>query len=354
MRTRSGFLTCEIMSEQPHILILNTGGTIGMVMDPESGALKPFDFDNLFEQLPTLRLFNYHIDNYCFEPLIDSSNMNPGSWRKIVEVIEEKYELYDGFVILHGSDTMAYTASALSFMLQNLNKPVILTGSQLPLGMIRTDGRENLLTAVEIAAAREDDTPVVTEVCIYFENQLFRGNRTHKFNAQNFEAFRSFNYPPLAQVGIVIDYNRSVIHKPNFKKLKVYSRLETHISILKLFPGISEETVEAILNTRGLKALILETYGSGNGPTDEWFVNLIAKAIKSGIIVLNITQCQVGNVEMGKYETSIPLKEAGVISGRDMTIEAGVTKLMHVLGNYNTPQEITENLNKSMVGEMTL
>jgi len=342
------------MSEQPSILILNTGGTIGMVMDPESGALKPFDFENLFDQLPTLRLFNYKIDNYCFDPLIDSSNMNPESWKKIVSVIEEKYELYDGFVILHGSDTMAYTASALSFMLQNLNKPVILTGSQLPLGMIRTDGRENLLTAVEIAAAREDDTPLVPEISIYFENQLFRGNRTHKFNAQNFEAFRSFNYPPLAQVGIIIDYNRHAILKPKFKKLKVYRELDPHVTVLKLFPGISREAVEAIAGTPGLKALIIETFGSGNGPTEKWFVDVITDTIKRGIFVLNITQCQVGSVEMGKYETSIPLKQAGVISGKDMTTEAALVKLMHVLANYPTPHEVKEIMTKSLVGEMTV
>jgi len=325
-----------------------------MVMDPETGALKPFDFENLFEQLPTLRLFNYKIDNYCFDPLIDSSNMNPESWKKIVEVIEEKYEFYDGFVILHGSDTMAYTASALSFMLQNLNKPVILTGSQLPLGMIRTDGRENLLTAVEIAAASEDETPLVPEVCIYFENQLFRGNRTHKFNAQNFEAFRSFNYPPLAQVGVVIDYNRNAILKPNFKKLRIHRELDSNVAVLKLFPGISKETAEAIVHTKGLRAIILETFGSGNAPTDKWFINLMEETIKSGIFVLNITQCQVGSVEMGKYETSIPLKKAGIISGKDMTTEAALVKLMHVLANYNSPQEITEILAKSVVGEMTV
>lgn len=342
------------MHEQPSILILNTGGTIGMVIDPDTGALKPFDFDNLFEQLPTLRLFNFRIDNYCFDPLIDSSNMNPESWRKIVEVIEEKYELYDGFVILHGSDTMAYTASALSFMLQNLNKPVILTGSQLPLGMIRTDGRENLLTAVEIAAAKEDETPIVPEVCIYFENRLYRGNRTHKFNAQNFEAFRSFNYPPLAQVGVMIDYNKNAILKPNFKKLKVFKELDTSVSILRLFPGISKDTTEAIVQSRGLKALILETYGSGNGPTEKWFIDLLERSIKSGLFVLNITQCQVGIVEMGKYETSIPLKKAGVLSGRDMTTEAAVVKLMHVLANSSSSVEIEEALNKSLVGEMTL
>jgi L-asparaginase len=298
-------------------------------------------------------LFNYHIDNYCFDPLIDSSNMDPESWIKIAGVIEEKYESYDGFVVLHGSDTMAYTASALSFMLQNLNKPVILTGSQLPLGMIRTDGRENLLTAVEIAAAREEDTPVVPEVSIYFENQLLRGNRTHKFNAQNFEAFHSFNYPALATVGITIDYNRRAIQPPNFKKLKVYKNLGADVGILKLFPGISEQNVRAVLSQEGLQVLILETFGSGNGPTSEWFIKALREAISEGLIVLNITQCQVGKVEMGKYETSVPLKEVGVISGKDMTTEAAIAKAMHLTGNHKTASKIKELLSVSMVGEMS-
>jgi L-asparaginase len=341
------------MNEQPAILILNTGGTIGMIRDRENGALKPFNFNDLFELLPTLKLFNYRIDHFSFDPLIDSSNMNPGSWGMIVDKIEENYESYDGFVILHGSDTMAYTASALSFMLQNLNKPVILTGSQLPLGMVRTDGRENLLTAVEIAAASEDETPIVPEVCIYFENQLFRGNRTHKFNAQNFEAFRSFNYPPLVDAGISLNYNTNYIHKPNFKKLKVYKSLNTNVTILKLFPGITRAAVESLLSIQDLEGVVLETFGSGNAMSDDWFINLISKAIKRGVIVLNVTQCQVGRVTMGKYETSIPLKEAGVVDGKDITTEAAVTKMMYLLGNCKTHEEVKEMLVKSLVGEIT-
>ena len=231
------------MDNRKSILLIYTGGTIGMVQDKDSGALYPIDIDNLYKHIPVLESFHYNIECYSFDPLIDSADMSPAFWIKLAEVIEEKYEQYDGFVVLHGSDTMAYTASMLSFMLENLNKAVILTGSQLPLGVIRTDGRENLINAIEIAAAKIDDTPVVPEVCIYFENQLLRGNRTHKYNAENFDAFLSGNFPVLAEVGVHIKYNFNYILKPNFKKLKVHKDLETNVAILKLFPGISRDVV---------------------------------------------------------------------------------------------------------------
>jgi L-asparaginase len=300
-----------------------------------------------------LKLLDYHIGNYCFNPVIDSSNMNPRFWAAIAEVIEKNYESYDGFVVLHGSDTMAYTASALSFMLENLNKPVVLTGSQLPLGMIRTDGRENFITSIEIAAARIDDTPVVPEVCIYFENQLLRGNRTIKYNAENFQAFKSPNYPSLADVGVYIKYHHANIRKPNFKNLKVNSRMDNSVSILKLYPGISENSVKAIVQTEGLKALILETFGSGNAPTEAWFLSLLEKTIKKGIIILNVSQCQGGSVEMDKYQTGVTLQNIGVISGNDITTEAAITKLMFLLANENSTPNIQKKLSISLRGEIT-
>lgn len=343
--------------EQTHkssILVIYTGGTIGMIRDAETGALKPFNFDNIYDQLPSLKLFDFAIDNYCFDPLIDSSNMQPGNWIEIGKVILNRYEDYDGFVVLHGTDTMAYTASALSFMLENLNKPVILTGSQLPLGMVRTDGRENFVTALEIAAATIDDTPIVPEVAIYFENQLMRGNRTIKFSAEHFEAFRSPNYPLLASAGIEIRYNFANIRKPNFKKLRLNTRLCADIAIIKLFPGISGKVVNAILHTEGLKGVVLETYGKGNAPTDDWLLDALRQAKEKGVVVLNVTQCQGGSVEMEKYQTGMALKKAGVVGGFDITTEAAIAKMMYAAGNSRKPADIEEMMSVSLAGEVTL
>ncbi len=342
------------MENEISLLIIYTGGTIGMIKNPETGSLRPFNFEGIYDQIPELKRFHYHLEFRCFKPIIDSSDMSPAHWIKLAEIIEENYEAFDGFVVLHGSDTMAYTASALSFMLENLNKPVVFTGSQLPLGVLRTDGRENFITAIELAAATEDDTPLIPEVCIYFENQLTRANRTIKYNAENFNAFVSPNFPVLADVGVYIKYNRHHILKPNFKKLKVHKNMDNRVTILKLFPGITKEVMEGILGLPGLQAVVLETFGSGNALTEDWFLDTIERAIGRGLHIVNITQCAAGAVEQGKYDTSLKLKTMGVISGEDMTTEAALTKIMYLLGEKLPPEKFRAIMNLSLRGEITV
>ena len=341
-------------SKETSLLIIYTGGTIGMVHDPVTGSLVPIDFRYISDHVPELRKFGYDLHSVSFDPLIDSSNIDPAVWVRMASVIEERYDEFDGFVVLHGTDTMAYSASALSFMLENLNKPVIFTGSQLPIGLLRTDGKENLITAIEIAAAKENGNPAVPEVCIYFDNKLSRGNRTTKMSAEHFDAFSSPNYPYLAEVGLHIRYNRNDIAPPQKgSKLTVNKIFNTNVAILKLFPGITRNLVHSVINTKDLKGLIIETFGSGNAPTYDWFVEELLRFIKKGGIILNVTQCHGGSVEMGLYETSRQMLSAGVVSGKDLTSEASVTKLMYLLGRYTSREEVIKGLNRSLAGEIS-
>lgn len=337
------------------VLLIFTGGTISMSEDPTTGALRPIDFDRLLEYMPELKQTGIHIKSIPFLPLIDSSDVQPDVWERIALLIKENYAKFDGFVILHGTDTMAYSASALSFMLENLSKPVIFTGAQLPIGMMRSDAKENLITAIEIASAKENGRAIVPEVCIFFEDTLFRGNRTTKKNAEHFNAFNSYNYPPLAKAGVHIKYFRSAIHYPGAgAKLRVRTQIDRNIAILKLFPGITEHTVNAILNIPDLKAVVLESFGAGNAPQRPWFFDSLKAATARGVLIVNKTQCSTGSVEMGRYETSLNLVNAGVMSSFDCTTEAIVTKLMYLLGEYSSMDDIKHRLNTSMCGEMTV
>lgn len=341
------------MDSLPKILLIYTGGTIGMMKDFETGALSNFDFSALIDHIPELNLLSCEIETVSFDNPIDSSNMHPDQWRELALIIKENYSRFDGFVVLHGSDTMSYSASALSFMLQGLTKPVIFTGSQLPIGDLRTDAKENLITSIEIAAEHENGKPKIQEVGLYFEYKLYRGNRTTKINAEHFEAFESLNFPPLVESGVHLSYNP--LGKHHFKgdsALKVYNNMETNIVLVKLYPGLSAETFSAMTSAPGLRGVILETFGAGNAPTVAWFLNHIRALIQKEIAVVNVTQCSGGSVSMGDYATSVELKRLGVISGKDITTEAAVCKLMYLLGRGDLSSDLKTAFETPCAGEM--
>ncbi len=343
------------MSTKNKVLIIYTGGTIGMINDPKSGRLISFDFKHMYHHIPELERLNIDLTTISFEYPVDSSEMNPGRWADIAQIVYDNYALYDGFVILHGSDTMAYTSSGLSFMLQGLKKPVILTGSQLPIGTIRTDGKENLITAIEIAASKDESgVSIVQEVAVYFEYSLYRGNRSSKVSANQFEAFSSPNYAELAIAGVNIQFNKERLLRSDLSELKLFTHFDNHVALLKIFPGFSANVYKSIFDFQQVKGIIIETFGAGNAPSDASFRELITNYINEGGIVLNITQCSSGSVEQGKYETSSFFSKIGVISGKDMTTEAALAKMMYLLGSETLLEVIKDKLSTSLIGELSV
>jgi L-asparaginase len=341
---------------QTKVLLIYTGGTIGMNRNPYTGALEPFDFEHLLLNVPELKQFDMQIDTYQFNPPIDSSDMTPALWTDLSHVISDRYEQYDGFVVLHGTDTMAYTASALSYMMENLTKPIIFTGSQLPIGQLRTDGKENLITSIEIAAAKDaDGHAMVPEVGIYFNQHLLRGNRTTKQSADEFNAFESFNYPHLVDAGVNITYHRQRILTPDWSRpMTPHFRLDNNVIIFSLFPGIREDLIRHIIHTPNLKAIVMRTFGSGNAPQSPWLINALKEGTRNGKVIVNISQCLQGCVEMGRYDTGYQLKEAGVVSGHDSTVESAVTKLMFLQSHYDDPDTVRRLMNQSIRGEISM
>ena len=343
------------MKNKPKVLLIYTGGTIGMINDPETGELKSFDFNHIHKHVPEIHRLNVELDTFSFEEPIDSSEMDALRWQQMAQAVRDHYDAFDGFVILHGSDTMAFSASALSFMLQGLRKPVIFTGSQLPIGTIRTDGKENLITAIEIAADKDQEgQPIVQEVAVYFEYSLYRGNRSSKISANQFEAFSSPNYPDLAKAGVTINYNLDKLFRTERKELSYHSQMSSRVALMKIFPGFNVKAYTSLFDRKITDAIVLETFGSGNAPSNAEFRKLIEKYISEGGIILNITQCSSGSVQQGKYATSSFFEKVGVVSGNDLTTEAAMTKVMHLLGQDRSYDQIKSDLSRSLCGEMTV